>query len=301
MENVAELEMLFDRDNISDVSGAQLDSGVLLYRTKTIKSGDMLECYCYPIVTASCRLRAKRAKISSERQKRVNYEACRLKLLRKAQCNFGKDSIFVTLTYEDQPDEDAASRNLDRYLARLRYRSKKTGAQLKYIAVTEISESGRVHHHLLIEGLDRAAAENCWRNGYANARQYQDRGEGFAGLVFYMTKKQSTVEKGNRQEAIGNRGTDGDEEAVFHKRVRCSKGLIEPRESVADHKISKAKMERIALEAEDDAIGILQRIYPGYECHERPRIRRSEWLPGAFLRAVLWRRKRRSDIAAARQ
>lgn len=304
MDRVTELEMLFDREDLSGVDGARLDSGVLLYRTKTIKSGRMLECICYPMVTVGCRLRAKRAKISSERQKRVNWEACRMRLVRKAQCNFGTDAIFVTLTYERQPQEDEACRNLDRYLARMRYRARKNGTQLKYIAVTEISESGRAHHHLLMEGLDRAAAEAGWRNGYANARQYQERGEGFTGLIRYMTKKMSTVERGTTSsvrlaaatfptgEGSGETGeSESEAEAVFHKRVRCSKGLIEPRESVADHKISKAKMERIALEAEEDAIRILQKIYPGYECHERPRVRRSEWLPGAFLRAVMWKKR----------
>ena len=295
MDRVTELEMLFDREDLSGVDGTRLDSGVLLYRTKTIRSGRMLECICYPMVTVGCRLRAKRAKVSSERQKRVNWEACRMRLVRKAQCNFGTDAIFVTLTYEEQPGEESACRNLDRYLARMRYRAKKTGTQLKYIAVTEISESGRVHHHLLMEGLDRATAEDGWRNGYANARQYQERGEGFTGLIRYMTKKMSTTE--GRAEARSEEGKEKSEEssdgveAVFHRRVRCSKWLIEPRESVADHKISKAKMERIALEAEEDAIRILQKIYPGYECHERPRVRRSEWLPGAFLRAVMWKKR----------
>ena len=295
MDRVTELEMLFDRDDLSGVDGTRLDSGVLLYRTKTIRSGQMLECICYPMVTVGCRLRAKRAKISSERQKRVNWEACRMRLVRKAQCNFGQDAIFVTLTYERQPQEDEACRNLDRYLARMRYRAKKNGTQLKYIAVTEISESGRVHHHLLMEGLDRAAAEAGWRNGYANARQYQERGEGFTGLIRYMTKKMSTTEgraetRSEERKEKSEESSDG-VEAVFHRRVRCSKGLIEPRESVADHKISKAKMERIAMEAEEDAIRILQKIYPGYECHERPRVRRSEWLPGAFLRAVMWKKR----------
>lgn len=309
MEKITELEMLFDQDNMSGIDGTQLDSGVLLYRTKTIRSGDMLECICYPIVTASNRIRAKRAKISSERQRRVNFEACRRKLVRKAQCNFGSGSIFVTLTYEEQPGEESACRNLDRYLARMRYRAKKNGTQLKYIAVTEISESGRVHHHLLIEGLSRAEAESGWRNGYANARQFQERGEGFTGLVYYMTKKQSTFAIGTQRaaersfadgraqddngEGLTGTGEDiaSEVENVFHKRVRCSKGLIEPRESVADHKISKSKMERIAFEAEENAIGILQKIYPGYECHERPRVRRSEWLPGAFMRAVMWKKR----------
>ena len=309
MEKITELEMLFEQNDMSGIDGTQLDSGVLLYRTKTIRSGDMLECICYPIVTASNRIRAKRAKISSERQRRVNFETCRRKLVRKAQCNFGSGSIFVTLTYEEQPGEESACKNLDRYLARMRYRAKRNGTQLKYIAVTEISESGRVHHHLLMEGLSRAEAETGWRNGYANARQFQERGEGFTGLVYYMTKKQSTFAKERPHPSAaptpfpsgegcgeGLTGTGEDiafeVEAVFHKRVRCSKGLIEPRESVADHKISKAKMERIAFEAEENAIGILQKIYPGYECHERPRVKRSEWLPGAFMRAVMWRRRK---------
>lgn len=277
-ERMNELEALFDREAESAVNTPALQAGVLLYRTKTIRSGDMLECVCYPIVTVGCRMRAKRAKISSERQRRANVQAARMRILRKAQCNFGAGCMFLTLTYERQPSEEEAKKELDRYLNRIRYRAQRNGSQAKYICVTEISTTGRVHHHMLIEGVTRAEAEQLWKRGYANTRQYQKRREQFKGLIYYMTKKQSTLDPPEKE----------DEETVY-RRVRCSKGMVEPRETVADHKISIAKMERIARSCEDEAIATVQRLYPGYHCEERPTVRRSEWLPGAYMHAVLWR------------
>ena len=270
----SELEALFciedgvDREIIRD--------GVLLYRTRTIRSGDMIEAEAYPLV-AHRPDRAARQERTREAMRRINARMIRRRLIRKAEINFDKStSVFVTLTYQEQPGEDEAARALDRYLGRLRYAAKKRGEQLKYIAVTEISGKGRVHHHILLDGVTRDEAEGKWRNGFANGKVYQEHAGGFGGLISYMTKYRSTVEAED-----GGRRT----------RIRCSKGLIGPRVTVSDHKISRRKMERVAVEAEESGREILERMYPGYEMRERPTVRRSEFYPGAYLYAVLWRRR----------
>jgi len=270
----SELEALFDIED--GVDREVIRDGVLVYRTRTIRSGDMIEAEAYPLVTRRPD-RAARQERTREAVARVNQKMIRRRLIRKAQINFSREtSVFLTLTYAQQPSEEAAARALDRYLGRLRYWVRRHGAELKYIAVTEISSTGRVHHHILLDGIPRDEAEEKWRGGFVNGRKYQDNPAGFTGLVRYMTKYRSTADPES-----GERRT----------RIRCSKNLIGPRVTVSDHKISRRKMERVACEEEESGREILERMYPGYEVRERPVIRRSEFYPGAYLYAVLWRRR----------
>lgn len=270
----SELEALFDQE--TGVDREIIRDGVMLYRTRTIRSGDMIEAEAYPLV-AHRPDRAARQERTREAMARVNQRMIRRRLTRKAQINFSRETaVFVTLTYAQQPAEEQAAKDLDRYLGRLRYWCKRHGSELKYIAVTEISSTGRVHHHVLLDGIPRDEAEKRWRGGFVNGRVYQDNPAGFTGLIRYMTKYRSTVEAED-----GGRRT----------RIRCSKGLIGPRVTVSDHKISRRKMERVAAEAEEEGREILERMYPGYEMRERPTVRRSEFYPGAYLYAVLWRKR----------
>ena len=270
----SELEALFDIED--GVDRETIRDGVLLYRTRTIRSGDMIEAEAYPLVLTRGS-RAGRQERTREAVARVNQKMIRRRLIRKAQINFSQEtSVFLTLTYAQQPTEEDAARMLDRYLGRLRYWGKKHGQEIKYIAVTEISSTGRVHHHILLDGIPRDEAEARWKAGFVNGRKYQDNPAGFTGLVRYMTKYRSTADPQD-----GERRT----------RIRCSKGLIGPRVTVSDHKISKRKMERVATEAEESGREILERMYPGFEVRERPTVRRSEFYPGAYLYAILWRKR----------
>ena len=274
-----ELEMLYQEEPVGGVDREWIRDGVLLYRTKTIKSGDMIEAVCFPYTGHRSGARAAREHVTRAAQQRVNMRNARRRILRKVQCNFGPGAAFVTLTYAEMPREEQAEKELDRYLARLRGAAKKDGGKLQYVAVTEISSTGRVHHHILVEGVTRETAERKWRKGFVNSRQYQANPSGFAGLVAYMLKKNSTV-----------RGSNDEDEEIRNRRIRCSKGLKEPRESVSDHKISKSRMERIACEAEEQGREIFERLYPGYEMRERPTVLRSEWMPGAYVYARLWKK-----------
>ncbi len=274
-----ELEMLYQEEPVGGGDRDWIRDGVLLYRTKTIKSGDMIEAVCFPYTGRRSGNRAARMNVTREAQRRVNMRNARRRILRKVQCNFGPGAAFVTLTYAEMPEEQEAEKELDKYLARIRWAAKKAGEQLKYVAVTEISSTGRVHHHILLEGVSRETAERKWKRGFVNSRQYQANPSGFAGLVSYMLKKDSTV-----------RGSNDEDEEIRNRRIRCSKGLKEPRESVSDHKISKSRIERIACEAEEQGREIFERLYPGYEMRERPTVRRSEWMPGAYVYARLWKK-----------
>lgn len=267
---MTDLEALFDKH----VQGESDDvrTGVLVYRTRTIKSGDMLECITYPVFVNKNAVRAAREKVTGAAQQEINRKNAVRKVERLAQANFGKDALIVTCTYASAPTEEESGHQLDLYLQRLRRHAKKNGQELKYIAITEVSAQGRIHHHMLLEGIDREVAESKWRGGFCNVRKYQRNANQFVGIVRYMLKWRST------QDAV-----------AVCKRIRCSLGLVRPVETVSDHKISIGRMERIAEEAEVQGAMVLQKMYHGYVTLERPEIRRSEYLPGAYMYARMWK------------
>lgn len=269
------IEALFDNeDQALPGQWSRVNAGVLLYRTKVIRSGGMLEVCAYPVVTREHRERAARIRPTSKAQERVNAREQKRRLIRKAEANFSRKASFVTLTYAVDPGEEQAHKDLTNYLRRLKTASK--GA-LKYIAVTEIGHNGRVHHHALIEGVGREIIEKQWRLGYVNARRYQHSKAGFGGLVRYMLKKNSTLDPG--------------EEGIGKRRIRCSRGLKEPDVRISDRKLSRRRMQAIGEESEVGCAATLEKVFRGYEICEPPRITRSWYLPGAYLYAVLRRRE----------
>lgn len=267
---MTDLEALFDQHMEGESDDVR--SGVLVYRTRTIKSGDMLECIAYPVVARRGTVRAAREKVTREAQQEVNRRNAVRRVERLVHANFGKDALIVTCTYAKPVTEETGAHQLDLYLQRLRRTAKKAGKELKYIAVTEVSSTGRVHHHMILEGICRQEAEEKWRKGFCNARSYQKNDTQFVGIVRYMLKYRAT------QDAV-----------AVNRRIRCSLGLKHPVEKVSDHKISIRKMERIAEECTVQGMQVLQKLYPGYVTLERPDVRRSDYMPGAYLYARMWR------------
>ena len=245
--------------------------GVLCYRVRTIKSGDMLESMVYPVYKKRGSVRAARERATGEAQLMVNRRNAVRRIERMVQCNFTHEAIFVTCTYRQDPDRDMADKQLDLYLQRLRRAAKKQGRELKYVAVTEQASTGRIHHHMLLEGVSRETAEGKWKQGFCNAKQYQHNKTQFVGLVRYMLKNRRTQD-----------------EAVC-RRIRTSQGMLMPRETVSDHKVSLRKMEQICEDMQEHGVKILTSIYPGYQMEERPDIRRSEFLPGAYMYVRMWK------------
>jgi hypothetical protein len=65
--------------------------------------------------------------------------------------------------------------------------------------------------------------------------------------------------------------------------------MVMPRETVSDHKVSIRKMEQICEDMQEKGAEILMQTYPGYAAEGRPDIRRSEFLPGAYMYVRMWR------------
>lgn len=269
-------EYLFDvSEEITKNAFATLKhDNVALYRTKTVKAGNMLEVEIYPIW--STRAEAVRAKkrTSREAQKNLNDKNAKKKLIRKINANFTKADIWVTLTYKNGvPDEEQARKDIRNYLRRVReWRRKRGMTELKYVYVIEYGGKDgrrkRVHHHVVMSGMDRSAAEELWNGkGWANARKLQPDEYGLEALARYVTK-----------------------EANGGKRWCASRNLAEPKETTADTKISKRRVEKMATDFEGAPALIFEKLFPAYDFTDCE-VKRSNFVAGAYIYARMRRRQ----------
>lgn len=97
----AEFEAIFDTEvyEASPEVLGRVRPGVLRYRTKTTKSGEMLESEVFPIWETGAEAKRARKAVTREAQRRLNDRNAVRKLVRLVSCNFGRGDLMVTLTY----------------------------------------------------------------------------------------------------------------------------------------------------------------------------------------------------------
>ncbi len=275
-----EYEVLFDRETST---GTSVREGVSLYRTKTIKAGQIAEIEIYPIWQTQRQAQEafQQREKQREAQERLNERNAQKKLIRKMNANFGAGDILITNTYGDgRPESDeAAQRDMRNFMRRVKaYRRRLGLTETKYIYITERTEGKngvRYHHHAIIsgDGTDRDAIEGLWPYGHSNARRYQHTDSALTGWACYMTKKKDTQSKAMR------------------RRWCASKNLIEPVVTTADHKISRRKAERIASQITEEARAVFETAYPEYRLTEAPVVKWSDYCAGVYIYARMVKRK----------
>lgn len=250
-------EGLFDKKELP------CQRGVKGYRVKTIKSGEILECEIYPMWKRSYIRGSKLAK-SRKAQENLNAKNRRKKIVRLINTNFCKEDIWLTVTYDGEHnplDMAQAQKNIRNYLRKIKRRDK----GVKYIYVTEGKEKNkRFHHHVILSTkLTRDEIEELWTGGARKeAHRLQPDEFYLTGLGMYMTKD---IEKG----------------ACWGK----SKNLAQPKESVADTKITRRKAQRMA-ENENYGICLLEKEYRGYK-NLKMEWFASDIVSGVYIRAVM--------------
>lgn len=205
------------------------------YMVKTIQSGDMLESEIYPVYDKRKDVpRRDKEKLSNEWQDKLNDKNAKKKYVRLVNTNFTKNDLMVTLTYQDKylPTEKQAKKDVVNYLNRVkRYRKKMGLEELKYVYVLEFvdeaeqhkSKKIRVHHHIIMNAMDRDKAEDLWGKGRVETKRLQPDEFGLEGIARYMVKD--------------SRG----------KRWYGSRNLKKPKETKAVTKLTKRKAEKIAV------------------------------------------------------
>lgn len=292
-----EFELIFNQEVTSPEIGNRYlnPAGVFRYRTKTIKSGEMLESEVYPIWNTRAETRRARGLVTRESQRRLNERNSVRKMVRLVNTNFTADDFAVTLTYANAPESyKQAQRDIRNYIRRVKDWRKKNGLpELKYIYTIEGDEKAeaierqallpgmvqiqagqqadhgsRMHLHVILSGgMDRAVLERIWGKGRANCRRLQPDEYGLEALSRYMVKERRTP-----------------------RRWYGSRNLKQPTVTVSDWKLSRRKIAQAVAEIEDAPGSVFNRAYKGYELVEL-KVYGSEFVSGIYVRAVMIKRR----------
>lgn len=253
------------------------DKSIVRYRTKTIKSGDVLECEIYPVWnTRSAGARGKKTKKSRPAQISLNARNSLKNVIRLVNTNFTNHDIWGTFTYETKKlpkSVEAAEKEFGNFIRRLKYHGKKRGfPPMKYVYWTEFEDDEkkgkhRVHHHIITNFPDRDLAEQLWQGGSRKqTRRLQADESGYEGAVRYCMKDP--------------KGT---------KRYKTSKNLKSPIVTIADSKITRRKVNRI-IRGDVNSVDVFESIYKGYDMtwieHKT-----SDYVAGAYLYVKMAKRK----------
>lgn len=193
-----------------------------LYATKEIRAGDQMDVEIYPEFTRQERSLIPdegRRKKQRQAQRNLNEKNSRKYCERLINENFTDRDIWATFTYTDENmpgSMEEAQKDMTNYIKRINYRRKKEGLEnARYIYVTECSEKGRWHHHIVMDGdIDMDTVEATWNKGKRNeVRRLQKDENGLSGMAMYITKQKAQ-----------KKGDSG----KYQKAWKASKGLKKP-------------------------------------------------------------------------
>ena len=313
---------LFDKENREEL----LMKGVGNQRVKTVRAGELLYIASFPVWNTRAQAeQAKNAPRNAEAVRWVNVRNRRTRFEQIVHANFGRDDYYFTATYTESPkgnrrldedyyrdepkDEIEAQSNVRKFIRALRALVRRKGGEvkkLKYLYVTEETytrhpdpayDRARYHHHMLITrevgngvSLTRDEIEQLWQDmPFASGRVRCDRlqpdtNNGLSAVAQYLVKQEKgetlVTEKGARKN---------------QHRYAGSKNLKKPKPTVADHKISKRRVQHLATDVRANAKDIFESLYPGYRLCEEPTVRTSDYVEGAYIYAKMIRKGGRNE------
>ena len=239
------------------------------YKEKLIYAGDMIFGVIYPVFRKPGARRGKYRE-TSEIQKKLNERKSTERLTWLIHANFGKGDLALHLTYGDgcvPESEEAFERDVKNYIRRIGRIYKKAGIYLKYVYVTEYSETGRAHVHMILSGgVDRDVLEGAWGMGRCNADRLQFNECGIVDLAKYITKS---------------------ERAKYRRRYVTSRNLCKPVEKTNVHQWSRKQLTEV------DEVGNPHKrfadLYPGYWLSEFPKVEKNGVNGGMYMQFVLYK------------
>ncbi len=163
-----------------------------LYKTKTIKSGKMVEVEIYPVFYKKKDMPGKKVKKTRKAQQNLNDKNARKTVTRLINANFDKGDYWCTFNFSENPTSfEEVDKIMGNFIRRLNYKRKKQGLpNVKYVYVTEIGKGGRAHVHAVMDGLlDRDTVEDTWKHGKRNhVRRLDPDDFGLTGIATYLSK-----------------------------------------------------------------------------------------------------------------
>lgn len=208
-----------------------------VYATKEIRAGEQMDVEIYPEFAKSERELIPdegRRKKQRQAQRNLNEKNSRKQCERLINENFSDRDIWATFTYTDENMPSSmkeAQKDMTNYIKRINYRRKKKGLKnARYIYVTECSEKGRWHHHIVMDGdIDMDTVEAAWNKGKRNeVRRLQKDENGLSGMAMYITKQK----KGK----VGSK---------YQKAWKASKGLRKPEVKKNHYKFKQKDVDDI--------------------------------------------------------
>lgn len=288
-----EFEGLFEREEPGDgqqdfwsCQPTNVKVGQMGYRTKTTKAGDRLEAEVYPIFGREEKGRLRAAKKARSRQavQDLNERRARRHLINLIETNFRRGDHHITLTYESEPTEARAKKDITNFLRKLRRLRKKKGLpELKYIYAMgggEEDDEKRIHFHLMTnKGLSEEEIIACWRKtrgaGIVNRDILQPDENGLEALSQYFFRQHK----------------DRSAEDQIGKHAWCpSRNLKKPKSRTSDTKCSNARVRRIAHDFRNEAKIEMEKLYPGYS-FVRCSVQYSDIVSGVYIRCVMRKRE----------
>ena len=263
-------ELLCDREDLAGAVTAADKIRGGYYRTRSIRSGTLLEVQCYPMPARGVKKELKKVRPTEEAQRKLNDKNAQRRLIRLAECNFGEEDYYFTGTIEGElPTVEGTQKIMRAFLRRWKRAREKLGLKShKYIYVIEGHDDGdrkkRVHVHAILEGgLDRKVVKAMWDCGRARCDELDKSGkDGLIPLARYLSKDP----RGKR-------------------RWSASKGLKQPVVRTAERKVTAKKAMRIAEDSAGRAAA-LEKLYPGYELVEME-VRSNPYIAGVYIYAVM--------------
>lgn len=217
--------------NLESYEDLRLNSNYV-YVVKTIVSGEIVEKEIYPVWKCKGDMpRGKKEKKSRKAQENLNKKNKIKEVIRLVNTNFNNGDLYITLTYRGKsPDKERAKKDVDNYLDRIRrwWKKNKLKEEFKYIHVIDFednpekSKRTRIHHHLIISGMDRDVAEGKWTLGIANAARLQADEFKFEKVARYIASQSKT-------------------------RIGYSKNLKKPIVTINRTTLTRRKVEKIAI------------------------------------------------------
>lgn len=219
-----------------------------MYRQKKYIMNNYLEAEIF-VRPERCKpfSRARKEKESTPAQRKLNSKKSERYFNRLVHLNFVPGDLFIDLTFDEAHlprDRKGVIREVKNYIARLRRYRKRNGlSPLKYIYTVsshdEFGNKKRLHVHMIINEMDRDAAEQLWAKGYADTDRLQFNEYGVTGKVLYMARQ----EKGERTWA-------------------GSLNLEKPTAIISDKAITRSKAERMERNPEDREF--FEKMFPGW-------------------------------------
>lgn len=249
---------------------ADIRRGDMFMRTKTYKYGRVLEAEIFPMWrNRRAAARVAKAKPTTAAMERINHLNTVKKISRYINANFTEQDLWATFGWDEDNlpgSTDAAWKELNNFLRRLKRAYKKAGAEFKALYVLEYGRDIRSHVHMVLSGgVPREIIEEKWKGGgRKQTRALQPDKMGCTGLAHYFGKNKRCERK-------------------WHH----TQNLIMPQPTISDGKITKRGAEKI-LESEQQAKEYFERIYPGYEFNGID-IRFSEMVSGVYCYATMSR------------